>query len=84
MPASRVTTRQVERAAWLHRRGYSQHQIARDLGLSRTAARTALRYAGIQPRSRVEGYRSWLAVRGGKGPHDGGRGAFGRRQLEKE
>jgi IS30 family transposase len=81
MPASTVTMPEARHVAKLYGMGYSQTQIARSLGRSRSAIRTALRLLGIPTRTPTAGYRAWLARRGGKGPHDGGAGAFGRRRA---
>ncbi len=67
MPASQMTMPEATRAAQMHREGYSQKQIAQALDRSRKAIRSALRQLGVQQRSRGEGYRTWLALRGGRG-----------------
>ena len=78
MPASVLTMPEATRAAQMHQAGHSELQIAAALGRSRKAVRTGLRQIGVQPRTKGEGYRAWLALRGGKGPHDGGSGVFHR------
>lgn len=79
MPASVMTMPEAKKAAQMHAEGYSQPQIAKALGRSRSAVRTAFRQLDIQTRNPAEGYRAWLRLRGGKGPHNGGSGAFGQR-----
>jgi hypothetical protein len=67
MPASPVTMPQAKQAVLMYQQGHSQPQIAVALGLCRSSVRTALRLMDVQPRSQTEGYRSWLALRGGVG-----------------
>lgn len=64
MPASVMTMPEAKKAAQMYEEGYSQPQIAQEIGRTRKAVRTAFRQLGIQPRSSAEGYRLWLAKQG--------------------
>lgn len=66
MPASVMTMPEASRALDLYGKGYSQPQIAKEIGRSRKAVRTAFRQLGVSPRSRGDGYRAWLRLHGGK------------------
>jgi biotin operon repressor len=67
MPASVMTMPEATKALQLYEAGYSQPQIAAEIGRSRKAVRTAFRQLGVQPRSSTDGYRAWLRLRGGRG-----------------
>lgn len=69
MPASVLLITEAKRAVQMYEQGYSQKQIARALGRSRKAVRTGLRHMSVTQRSSDEGYRTWLRLRGGVGPH---------------
>lgn len=67
MPVCPVTMPQAKQAVQMYQQGHSQPQIAAALGLSRSSVRTTLRLMDVQVRTQTEGYRAWLALRGGVG-----------------
>jgi AraC-like DNA-binding protein len=67
MPASPILMPEALKAADLYAQGYSLPQIAEVVGRSRKTVATGLRMLGHQPRSRTEGYRQWLRLRGSVG-----------------
>jgi DNA-binding NarL/FixJ family response regulator len=54
MPASVMTMPEATKAVQLHALGYSQPQIAQELGRSRKAVRTAFRQLGVKQRTNAE------------------------------
>lgn len=63
MGASVMTMPEATRAVQMYAEGYSQPQIAKALGRTRTAVRTAFKQLGVKQRTPTEGVREWVKRR---------------------
>lgn len=58
-----LTVPEIAKASQMYREGYSARQIALHFQCSKNAVQNALAYAGVKPRTPIEGLMTYHAMR---------------------